>query len=287
MHFLVAGLLVYIALGDSARSPDASTSRTIFITQANLIEHMQAQIGSANDQVLNRIFLAMSQEDRQALAADYFREEALYREALAMGLDRMDTGLRGRYGRLLNIVLSSRVRADTNELSDKELADYFADNYWRYSIPRKSTFAHIYLSAAIHGADGVAEVASSVLKEVNQKGVRADQAGQFGDHFMYHRNYVGKSQDEIASHFGGAFAKQVESLSPDKNTWYGPLESQFGLHLVMLTAIEEQKAPQFHEVRERVREDATEEQQREAIGEALDEIVGLYQMQMASQVLGE
>ena len=90
-----------------------------------------------------------------------------------------------------------------------------------------------------------------------------DTAG-FGDSLMLPDEYGGVSEDEIARRFGEGFAAGLIELPAGR--WSGPVESGFGLHLVLIRERQPRSLPALADVRQAVerewrntrREEATE-----------------------------
>jgi hypothetical protein len=80
----------------------------------------------------------------------HIREEVLYREALAMGLDRDDTIVRRRMAQKMEFLTDDVVGAA--EPDDAALQRFFAENAARYAKPARVSFRHVYFSKEKRGA---------------------------------------------------------------------------------------------------------------------------------------
>jgi parvulin-like peptidyl-prolyl isomerase len=77
--------------------------------------------------------------------------------------------------------------------------------------------------------------------------------------------YQQASSREIAGRFGGAFAEQLHELPVGR--WAGPIESGYGLHLVLIRERIDGLVPELEDVREAVERDWMAERRKET-GEA-------------------
>jgi len=91
-------------------------------------------------------------------------------------------------------------------------------------------------------------------------------------------NYVERDPQFVASHFGLPMAEEVFGLESSDTTWHGPFESEYGMHLVLLTRKVEGRFPELAEIEAVVRDDA----QRDAIAAlkdiAIQAIVDTYEV---------
>ncbi|MFM0522123.1 hypothetical protein PQR08_32385 [Caballeronia jiangsuensis] len=87
-----------------------------------------------------------SAAEMQALLNDRINEEVLYREGLALGLDRDDTVVRRRLAQKTQFLLLDV--AGLREPTAEDLARYQSQNAHRYSQGPRWTFEHIYFSTA-------------------------------------------------------------------------------------------------------------------------------------------
>ena len=120
-------------------------------------------------------------EQLRSLIEDFIREEVLYREAIASGLDQDDTIVRRRLAQKVEFLAQSV--ASTVEPPDTELRQFFEDNKDRYIVPTQVGFAHVYFSSSSRGAraEGAARGALVMLSSGQTP---ATEASRLGDRFM-------------------------------------------------------------------------------------------------------
>jgi hypothetical protein len=190
----------------------------------------------------------------QGLIESFVREEVLYREALAMGLDRDDTVVRRRLAQKIEFLAQDL--ATRGEPSDQELRTFFEEHPEIFEEPGLITFSHVYINIDRHG-DRSFDVADEVLAELRAGG----DPSQLGDRFMLQRDYLRKSPSEVARHFGSQFAAEVFELAMGE--WQGPVQSGYGLHLVFVDSQEEPYMPPFEDLRTAVRDEFLSFRRRE------------------------
>ena len=193
-------------------------------------------------------------EELNGLVRSYIREEVLYREALALGLDRDDQVVRRRLAQKIEFLAQDLATA--GEPGEAELRTFYEEHPEIFEEPARITFSHIYINTDKHGADSAA-VAERYLTELE---TGADP-NQVGDRFMLQSEYLRKSPDEVARHFGRQFAEEVFEIEP--GTWVGPVQSGYGLHLVLVEEVEDAFQPPFEEVRQPVRDEFMSYRRRE------------------------
>jgi hypothetical protein len=71
-------------------------------------------------------------------------------------------------------------------------------------------------------------MARQQLDALNQQKTPFHRATGFGERFLYHRNYVRKEADFIASHFGELMQAAVFDLPVSDTQWQGPYQSPYG-----------------------------------------------------------
>jgi parvulin-like peptidyl-prolyl isomerase len=137
--------------------------------------------------------------------------------------------------------------AELNQPDETALNKYFLDNQERYELPAQVSFTHIYFSLDKRGVK-VVEDAKSVLS-----GLDALRAPELGDTFMMQYDFVQETPFEVERLFGKGFAEELFTLGT--NTWLGPIESGYGLHLVRISEKIDSRMPELASAIEKVRTD--------------------------------
>ena len=236
LHFLMIGAALFVAyhwLNPSAANLD--TSRRIELTdddirQLEISWTAQWQRPPTPDEMHN-------------LVEDKVRQEILYREGLALGLDRGDTIVKRRLAQKVEFLTD-----DVSALRDPsldELKKWYAKNGSQFALPSRITFRHLYFSPDTRGAHA-RDAAASALEKLADKSAATIDLITFGDPFMFQDHYGESTPDQVANVFGTKFAEELFKLKPGE--WNGPVESGLGWHLVWVESITPGRTPEFEEV---------------------------------------
>jgi hypothetical protein len=280
VHFLAAGGLLFAVFAalhpQSAASGDSG--RTIVVDRQGLLTFMQYQSAAFQPQYFEARFSALSPADRQALIDNYVQEEALVREARSLGLDEGDYVIRRRMVQKM-MYLMDDTATDSFSPSDADLQRYFQARPDAYRGPATVTFTHVFVDNEVEHPGGAFEAAEALKRTLEQKRARFADAPAYGDRFAYLQNYVERTPDFVGSQFGAGFAAELAKLQPSDH-WQGPIRSDYGWHLVLLTQRKPAELPKFSDVREQVKDDML----RDAIAghrrKAIQDLVARYRVDL-------
>ena len=87
LHFLAIGLGLFILYEFVVEDDAAFDQRVIDVNQDTLLKFVQYRSQSFQPEIAAARFDSMSGDDLERLIDDYVKEEALHREALALGMD--------------------------------------------------------------------------------------------------------------------------------------------------------------------------------------------------------
>jgi hypothetical protein len=193
-------------------------------------------------------------DELEGLVERQVREEVLYREAIALGLDRGDTIVRRRLAQKMEFLAAGS--ADGAVPRDDELQAFLEQHSQRFRVPGRVSFEQIYFGRDRHGQE-LAAVATQAL-EALRAGAVVD-----GDRFLLPRHQQGLTDQRVNQVFGQEFGDAVVGLEPGR--WEGPIGSGYGLHLVWVEENRPGRAAALEEVREAVlREWQAERQDRQS-----------------------
>ena len=240
VHFLLLGAILFGAYSYAERAHGGIDQST--------------QIRLSIDDISQLVLAFRSQwrrdpapEELRVLVEDRVREEVLYREALALGLDRDDTIVRRRMAQKIQFLVEDAAREPTRE----ELATWYRANRGQFALPSRVSFRHLYFSPDRRGARARDDAAAALTK----------LAGQPEDWFRGKpRRCVhvsgalprDRAADFLGKEFGPNFALAVAKLSP--GSWQGPVEFGFGWHLVFIDVVIPGRVPAFEEVEDDVKQ---------------------------------
>ena len=115
---------------------------------------------------------------------------------------------------------------------------------------------------------------------MNKKRALFSDAPGHGDRFLYHVNYVERTPEFVASHFGVPMAKAVFELEPDDEIWKGPFQSPYGAHVVMVSNSQPGRDPTLDEIKGRIVDDAQRADVRERTEGVINDIVESYDVRI-------
>jgi hypothetical protein len=231
LHFLLIGVALFLLYG--LVSPGDSASRMITISQGDIAD-------------LRRQYAALwgrppTDQQLTSLIEARVREEILYREGLAQGLDRDDPVIKRRIRQKLE-VMAEEEGADT-EPSDAVLGAYLQSHRDKFVTPAVLSFDQVYFNP--QGPDTPASVAA-----IKAKLAAGAAAAGFGQPTMLPARVTRSDADLVSRDFGADFAKALLKLPVGQ--WSGPIGSGVGVHLVRLTELVPPKLPPLAAVRAEV-----------------------------------
>jgi len=238
-HFLVVGIMLLGVTTLFERLTNANNN-------ANRIQVSAPEIQRLREVWIRQWGRAPDSRQMQSLIDDYVREEVLYREALASGLDKDDTIVRRRLVEKMEF-LSQELASATP--SEKALQEYFQENREKFRIPAEIAFSHIYFSTSKRGSTAEGD-ASRALAGLSSQRSSAAQLLSLGDPFMLQNEYPLQTQQQVKELLGEEFAEKLFQL--DRGAWAGPLRSGYGFHLVRILQKLPSRLPELDEVRGQV-----------------------------------
>ena len=250
VHFLLIGAAIF-AVFSAVEDEAESVGNDLVVITAGEVEQLTALWQK-------RWQRPPTAEELQTLVEEHIREEILYREALALGLDRDDTIIRRHLRRKFEFLAEDL--AATRQPEAAELAAYFEINQVRYRTPARVSFTQLYFKSNRRGMSDAAQ-ARLVLTAL-RSGTQATDIEELGDGTLLNHSYRERSEAEIVATFGVDFAEALSRL--DIGRWTGPLASDYGLHLVRLDARLAEEIPPLSAIEDQVRNDWAYEQRQGA-----------------------
>jgi hypothetical protein len=264
LHFLMIGALLFAVNGYMQRGRGGvESSKQIQLTVddlARLILVFKAQW--RRDPTPNEI---------SRLVESKIQEEVLYREGLAMGLDKDDTIVKRRMAQKLQFLAEDVAAA--HEPSTAELKAWYEKNRDKFALPSRLSFRHLYFSPDRRGAHARDDAAKALTTLTGQP-EDSKLAASLADPFMFQEYYRDRAPDYLGKEFGPQFAQAVAKLAP--GSWHGPIESGFGWHLVFVDTLIPGRSPAFEEIEPDVKTAWLGEQKAQAWEKAYKEMRAKY-----------
>ncbi len=255
VHFVVLGVAIFVA--------HAYVTRDEVVEPARIITVEASYVDALTRERTARLGREPTDDDRALQRARYVREEALVREARALGLDAGDAIVRRRLVQKLELLVRSSLEA--REPDDEDLAAFVAAHADEYVAPPDVSFEHRFFSRDRRGERALADARASLLQ--------TDVASS-GDPFPHGNRFERRPFDAVEDVLGPELVPALRDTPIDG--WSTPIETRFGVHLVRVTERRDARPLALDEVRGDVRARVREEAEAAALEEALDAIVSGY-----------
>jgi hypothetical protein len=288
LHFVAGGAVLFWVVHVRARETPAP-----IVVTAGDVARLRADYTRETG-------LEATPNDEAALVEKTIREEILFREAVARGLDRWDRSVRNWLVEQMRVLsdddappdrLYERARSlglDRTDLvvrrivvqkmrlvaarsgerppTDAELAAYYAAHREEYRAPERVTFWHVFVRD-----EAAAEALRALSPEV---------AARRSDSFPVPPHAIAQAPSDVAKLFGADVAAAV-ARAP-RGAWSAPVRSASGVHLVWVEAREPGAPPPLAAVRERIVERWQDEQRTLRLGALLGELARRYPLEVES-----
>jgi hypothetical protein len=269
VHFTIFGLLLFLLYDWFGRTDSTAFSDRIEVPAARvemMISRWEMQLGRSP-----------TEQEVQSFIQGYIREEVLSREALALGLDQEDVIIRRRLAEKMEFLSLEMVSVE--EPDSSELFHYYTNHRLNYQVPGDVTFYQVYFSTDTRTLIEAENVARAVLGKLHEEHIPGIRAEEFGDRFILPGFFPNYSTQDIEQLFNSVdFIERV--FKAPLETWEGPVETSFGLHLVYVTDREDVRTEPFEKVYDRVYEDYMTSRQREQSSAYLQQLIDRYQVEI-------
>ena len=237
VHFLLIGAALFVVFRWTGGS-SAEPARRIVIRAAE-VERQAA--------TFSRVWMRPPTADElRGLIEKTIREEVYSREAVAMGLDRDDSVIRRRLQQKLEF-LSEDVAA-ARKPTESELEAYLRSHSEKFRTDAKLSFRQVYFSRE-RGAAEVERRATAMLSRLRAEGAAAP-IEDTGDRISLPSDVEEAVERDVARDFDPDFVAKLRALPV--GSWEGPIESGYGIHLVLVRSRREGVIPKLDSVRDAV-----------------------------------
>ena len=235
-HFLLIGVLLFAV--------------DHYVNPVGGVAPSSKQIQLSVDDLAQLVLLFQAQwrreptpEELSRLVEQKVQEEVLYREGLAMGLDKDDTIVKRRLAQKLQFLAEDVATA--HEPSTTELKAWYEKNRDKFTLPSRVSFRHLYFSPD-RRRQRARDDAVKALTQLAGQPEDSKLAATLADPFMFQDYYRDRAPDYLGKEFGPQFAQAVAKLA--LGSWQGPVESGFGWHLVFVDTLIPGRVPAFEEI---------------------------------------
>ena len=210
-------------------------------------------------------------QELDTMVEDKVREEVLYREGLAMGLDKDDEIVKRRMAQKMQFLAEDVAAA--HEPSTTLLKAWFDKNKERFALPSRYSFRHLYFSTDKRGKNAQ-EDAARALTKIGGQTEDSSLVAAIADQFMFQDYYRDRTPEALAKEFGPTFTVALEKVRT--RSWQGPIESGYGWHLVYVDTVIPGRIPEFEEIEPDVKTAWLGGQKAEALQKAYAEMRARY-----------
>lgn len=258
VHFLGIGLLLFLVY---ALVAPADTGGDRIVVSRAMIADLVAQ----HEQAVGRP--PTGNELRQLIDARV-ADEMVYREGVALGLDRDDAVIKRRVRQKYELIAEEAASAAP---TDAELEAYFEANRARFTAPPLVSFRQVVVPPEVGDAAIAARVAA--MKAALEDGALPESVGRAT---LLPSSSKDMALDRVAAEFGGGFAGALAGLPEGR--WEGPVLSTYGVHLVRIDARTAAVLPPLAEVRPLVQREWENERRIRARDERLQALRERYEV---------
>lgn len=217
LHFALIGAALFFVYG--RLNPGVESEQRIVVTQA-IVDELARQYEA-------RWMRPASAHELANLVEAHVRDEILYREGVALGMDQDDPVIKRRVRQKLEVMSEEQFAAAPP--SDAELSAYMAQNAARFTRPARLSFEQVYFDGTAPAAEVERTVAAAKAALA-----RGASPAQLGRPTLLPREAEGMPADLVARDFGPEFAHKLVQLPLAE--WAGPVASSLGAHLVRVSA---------------------------------------------------
>lgn len=231
----------------------------------------RAHVEGLRQDHLRRTGFPPTPEEESALIERLFQDEVLLREALRIGLDQGDPIVRRRLLQKMGFLMENL--NPVPEPTEAELREHFQRHGEHFAQEGRTSLVHVFLVPDRSGA-APATGAQRILDKLSA----GMDPGDLGDPFIHGSRFVKRTDKELAAIFGTSFAAGLKGLQ--EGAWCGPMESNYGFHLVRITSRTEAREPTLAEVRPRVQEHLKAMKREEATRAAIQRLSDQYEIRL-------
>jgi hypothetical protein len=229
VHFLGIGLLLFLLYALVA--PADSGGDRIVVSR-----EMIASLAAQHEGAWGR---RPTEAELRRLVDRWVADEIVYREGVAMGLDRDDAVIKRRVRQKYDLIAEEAGSAVPTEA---DLEDYLAAHPERFREPHLVSFTQVVVPP--EGGEAALATRVADMLAALEGGARPEAVGRAT---LLPLRSKELSPERVAAEFGSDFAEALAGLPEGR--WQGPIPSTYGLHLVRIDGRTASETPPLAEIR--------------------------------------
>jgi hypothetical protein len=269
VHFLLLGALLF---GWSAWQGGGTAGSNRIVVTPGVVDYLAAGFHRTWKR-------APSDIELKGLIDEHVKEEIAAREAMAMGLDRDDIVIKRRLRQKLEFLLVDE--SATTPPTDAELQAWLDKHPDSFRVEPTLAFRQVLLRPESRGASMTAD-ATKLLARLRAAGPEV-ATQDLGDASMLPAETPLQPLREVANSFGQDFADALMKIAPGQ--WSGPVESSFGLHLVLVRERTDGAAADLATVRPLVEREVLAERRKAEMQALYERLLAKYSVSIESPKL--
>lgn len=250
-HFIVLGALIFAA--DAMFLSVRGDPQEIVISKETYAEARGAFVAGMNREP--------TAAELKVLTDRWVDNEVLFREGLALGMDRGDQAMKDRV--VFKVLTATQSGLALPKIDEAGLREWFESHRDQYDLPARLSFEE----AVIAVSDSTPEKLKKFVTALNGQQAPELEASL--------RVFKARPRPSLDQSYGAAFADALEKQTT--GTW-AVLESKEGYRALRLTELTPARAVSYDEMRERVYTDWKEITSSELTKKAIREIAKKYRV---------
>jgi hypothetical protein len=258
IHFMLLGFIIYgVFLGASNYQQDVNP---IVISEGKV-----KQLITMYKKIWQR---EPNSTELDHLIQEYVLEQVAYHEGVALGLDLNDIVIMRRVRQKLDFIAEESLPRP--QPTEKVLQDYLNQHPDKFRPDDLYTFRHIYfdknqqLDAIYQANELLTKLHITPNKDITN----------LGQGYSFKSYYQAKTEANLANVFGKKFSQTLVSVPTKK--WYGPLQSEFGSHLIYIEKREHVTQVNLSDIRARVLSEWEHELRKQATSRFYQKLLAKY-----------
>jgi hypothetical protein len=250
-HFIVLGALIFAA--DALFLSVRGDPQEIVISKETYAEARGAFVAGMNREP--------TAAELKVLTDRWVDNEVLFREGLALGMDRGDQAMKDRV--VFKVLTATQSGLALPKIDEAGLREWFESHRDQYDLPARLSFEEAVISVS----DSTPEKLKKFVTALNGQQAPELEASL--------RVFKARPRPSLDQSYGAAFADALEKQTT--GTW-AVLESKEGYRAIRLTELTPARAVSYDEMRERVYTDWKEITSSELTKKAIREIAKKYRV---------